>query len=389
MDKKSILFVCYGLGIGGIEKCLVNFINALPSDKFNIDVLLMNPEYDMKSQIINEVNYLDSFKYVMNTTDTMTYLNEHGGILKNLGKFISYCIFRINVKFGVRKVWKVFKPIKKKYDIAIAYSQNDYSPYYVIDKIIASRKVLWYHNGAYEKDGSNFKIDRIYYDRFDYIVAVSKDCAKVLEKKFSFNHCKLIVLKNICDIEDILKKSSEFIPETYKSEGIHITTVGRLTSEKGSDIAIQTCKDLINRGYNVYWHWVGDGNRKEATLKLISEYGITGRFILEGNQNNPYPYIKNTTIYVQPSYYEAYSTTITEAKVLEKPIVTTDVGGMRDQIKSGFNGLIAPIDSNELSSAIAEILDNKSIMKDFSDRLKEEDYSNERSLRAYYDTVLS
>ena len=62
---------------------------------------------------------------------------------------------------------------------------------------------------------------------------------------------------------------------------------------------------------------------------------------------------------------------------------------MRDQIKSGFNGLIAPIDSNELSSAIAEILDNKSMMKDFSDRLKEEDYSNERSLRAYYDTVLS
>ena len=31
MDKKkSLLFVCYGLGIGGIEKCLVNLINALP-----------------------------------------------------------------------------------------------------------------------------------------------------------------------------------------------------------------------------------------------------------------------------------------------------------------------------------------------------------------------
>ena len=31
---KSVLFSCYGLGIGGIEKCLVNLINAMPEDEF-------------------------------------------------------------------------------------------------------------------------------------------------------------------------------------------------------------------------------------------------------------------------------------------------------------------------------------------------------------------
>ena len=45
---KKILFVCYGLGIGGIEKCMVNLINVLPEDKFDIDILLMNPEYDLE-----------------------------------------------------------------------------------------------------------------------------------------------------------------------------------------------------------------------------------------------------------------------------------------------------------------------------------------------------
>ena len=33
---KSVLFSCYGLGIGGIEKCLVNLINAMPEDEFDI-----------------------------------------------------------------------------------------------------------------------------------------------------------------------------------------------------------------------------------------------------------------------------------------------------------------------------------------------------------------
>ena len=42
--KKSLLFVCYGLGIGGIEKCLVNLINALPEACYDVDLLVMNPE---------------------------------------------------------------------------------------------------------------------------------------------------------------------------------------------------------------------------------------------------------------------------------------------------------------------------------------------------------
>ena len=71
MKQKKLLFVCYGLGIGGIETCLVNLLNALPESKFRIDVLLMNPEYESKQKIKTSVRYLDSFRYVMNTTDTM------------------------------------------------------------------------------------------------------------------------------------------------------------------------------------------------------------------------------------------------------------------------------------------------------------------------------
>ena len=117
------------------------------------------------------------------------------------------------MKLRLSGAWKTFRPLEKEYDIAIAYSQNDYSPYYVIDKVKAARKVLWYHNGAYEKTVKAYERDKKYYPQFDYIVAVSTDCAKVLDEMFCFESGKLIVLRNICDIESIVNQAEAFFPE--------------------------------------------------------------------------------------------------------------------------------------------------------------------------------
>ena len=121
---KKILFVCYGLGIGGIEKCLVNLLNELDSNKYEIDVLPMNPEFELKNQIKKDINILNTFEYAINTTDTFSeYLKEKNLFLKLL-KISKYIIFRLINKFG-QKPWKLFKGTNKDYDIAIAYSQND------------------------------------------------------------------------------------------------------------------------------------------------------------------------------------------------------------------------------------------------------------------------
>ena len=69
--KKNLLFACYGLGIGGIERCLVNLINILPEAEFDVDLLVMNPEYALKDQIRRKVNFLDAFSYIYNTEFTM------------------------------------------------------------------------------------------------------------------------------------------------------------------------------------------------------------------------------------------------------------------------------------------------------------------------------
>lgn len=386
MKQKKLLFVCYGLGIGGIETCLVNLLNALPESKFRIDVLLMNPEDESKQQIRTAVRYLDSFRYVMNTTDTMRQIKEHGGILKNPSKFIEYCYFRLRVKLRVN-AWRAFKSLPEHYDIAVAYSQNDYSPYYVVDKVKAKRKVMWYHNGAYCATGKLYKRDKYYYNRFDYVVAVSSDCKKILQSKFDFSDGKLIVLRNLCDTSIIREKANMLIPSSFEKGYIHIVTVGRLTKEKGADLAVEVCKMLCDQKLPVKWHWVGDGNQKTIIENKVKVYGLQKNFIFEGNQLNPYPYMKFANVYVQPSYYEAYSTTITEAKVLRKPIVVTDVGGMREQLINGVTGYIVKIDKDSLKDAILSIVNNENLRHQLINNLKDEQFDYDSILKEYYNTV--
>ena len=383
--KKKILFSCYGLGIGGIEKCLVNLLNAMP-ENYDIDVLLMNPQYAFKKQITRRVRFLETFDYVMNIEDTMNAVRSRKGLFKKLRMLLSYCLFRLRIKLR-RDAWVAFKPLPEKYDVAIAYSHHDFSPYYVIDKVKADKKVMWYHNGAYEHSGRRYERDKKYYEMFDRVVAVSTDCAKVLSEKFTFQDGQLVVLKNLCDADHVKEQASAVVPESFSKEGFHIVTVGRLTPEKGADLALEACKKLCDDGRNVCWHWVGDGNQMDAIRRKISEYGLTDRFILEGNQQNPYPFIRCADVYVQPSYYEAYSTTITEAKVLCKPIVTTDVGGMRDQLIDGVNGLIVPVDAQAIVGAVACLLVDGELRIRFTKQLQTEGFSSEKTLEAYEKTV--
>lgn len=383
----KVLFVCYGLGIGGIEKCLVNLLNALP-ENYDIDVLLMNPQYAFKNQITRRVRFLETFDYVMNIEDTMNEVSQRKGFVSKLSMTTSYCLFRLRIKLR-RNAWVGFKPLPEKYDVAIAYSHHDFSPYYVIDKVKADKKVMWYHNGAYEQTGHCYERDKKYYKMFDHVVAVSTDCAKVLSARFNFKEGQLIVLKNLCDSVSIRMKAEQSTPKSFEKEGVHIVTVGRMTQEKGADLALEACKILCDEGRNIYWHWVGDGNQAGIIQDRIAVYGMEERFLLEGNQDNPYPFIRCGDVYVQPSYYEAYSTTVTEAKVLCKPIITTDVGGMRDQLTDGENGLIVPIKADAIAKAVEQLLTDGELRGGFAKRLQCEDFSPEKALEVYVKIVFA
>lgn len=136
---KKIVFVCYGMGIGGIEKCLATLINAIDQSKYKIYLAAMNPEYEMLSQITAGFTLLDFDKYFINTTDTINSIKNSDDIPQKIIKLLRYIAFRICVKLNY-KPWKLIKKLPGEFDIAVAYSQNGLTPYYVIDRVKEKRK---------------------------------------------------------------------------------------------------------------------------------------------------------------------------------------------------------------------------------------------------------
>lgn len=385
--KKQLLFVCYGLGIGGIEKCLVNLLNILPEETYDVDVMLMSPQYTMKPQIRRNVRFYNEFDYILYSGGAMEQIRQRGGIVRNWKKMIAYTVFHVMDK-GEKDAWKLFRRPDREYDIAIAYSQNGYGLYYVIDKVRAKRKILWYHNGAYEAGEKEQAKHRRYFPKFDAIVAVSRDGAAVLKEKLPYVRDKIQVLLNICDSEDIRRRAQAFRPEGYEEDRLHIVSIGRLTREKGALLALEACRQLCDTGKAVCWHWVGDGDQREEVEARIKELGLRDHFVLEGNQENPYPYLAAADIYVQPSFYEAYSTTVTEARVLCRPMVVTDVGGMRDQLTDGKTALIVPVAPEAIAAGVEKLMDQQ-LRGSFAEALRQERFDAGSMLEQYERTVLA
>ena len=380
--KRNILFCCYGLSMGGIKKCMINLLNELDTEKYNIDVLPMNPYYDLLPLLHSKVTILDPFKYVMNTTDTLAALKQEKISIKKINKYIKYIIFRCINKWG-HKPWKLFNAPEKEYDVAIAYAHVGYVPYYVIDCVNAKKKYMWHHEGRYIKT-KNYILDKEYFPKFDSIIAVSKDDQNVLLKVFPTLENSIKVLYNIIPYNEIIKKSQEVIKSIQKTNKIKITTVGRLTHQKGPDILIEVAVKLREAKIPFVWYWVGDGDQNKFMQSQIEKNNLNDCIILWGNQNNPYPFIKWCDIYVQPSYYEAFCTTTMEAQVLEKPIIVTDVCGMHEQFIDGYNGFIVPVNSQAIFQKICLLVENPLKRIELSKNLhkKMKNYSN--TINDYY-----
>ncbi len=380
IDKKRLLFVCYGLGIGGIEKCLISLLNAMDMGKYSVDVLPLNPIYDLADSLKADCNILDPYEYAMNTTDTYQELKKRKAGLR---EYVRYAVFRILNKWGGRP-WKLFRVPDKHYDIAVAYAHIPFSPYYVIDRVKADRKYMWYHHGRYVK-GKNYKLDLEYYPKFNAIISVSEDSRKELTQAFLSIEERIKVIHNVILPEEIKRKAQEKPEEAFINDRINIVTVGRLCSEKNPEYVVQIADMLKKEGLIFCWYWVGGGELENQIRELVQTYGLSEQVKLLGDKENPYPYIYNCDIYVQPSEYEAFCTTTREAKILEKPIVVTDVGGMRDQFVPGEDCIMTDVNVEEVFQAVLYLAQHPEERQRLHNNLHNKSCMENKDLQCHYD----
>ena len=160
--------------------------------------------------------------------------------------------------------------------------------------------------------------------------------------------------------------------------------MGRFTLAKNFDNVPDICRRILQEGCEVYWYIVGYGGDEQLIKEKIKEAGMEEHVILLGKRENPYPFIKECDIYVQPSRFEGNAVTVREAQILCKPVVAANYPTAHSQIKQGVDGIIVPQDNAGCAHEIAQFIKNKELQQKIVGYLKEHDYGNEKEVQKLY-----
>ena len=357
--KKQVAIVSKKMITGGVERALIAMLKHIDYSQMSVDLYLEQLGGKLFDELPSHVN-----AYQIPRVETVRDILLHP--VHTLKKILNRQKLRDSSLPYINQCHlssSLLLPIKKKYDVAISYhAPNTIPVFYVIDSIQAKKKILWLHGDLYTNAGET-AIARHYHARYDQIIAVSKH----VEESFKYYHPdfsgKFCTKYNIVDADTIKQKARD--NEVFQDDfhGTRIVTVGRLDAQKGIDLAIEACNQLVKKGFNIRWYVCGDGVERSRLENMISQYKLDGIFILLGHCNNPYPYIYKADLYVQPSRTEGYCTTTAEAKILRKAVITTAVAGANEQFINNVSGWIVPISSSELADKLEWCMLNESEIK--------------------------
>lgn len=338
--KIKILFVQESLRLAGSEKSMVTLLRNLDSNKYAIDVQLVSYGGELEKEVPDYIQFLPELDFVEKAKKG--FLKQLFGVrsvpdFKLLKARLIYSFKLRRVKGGHSKKAQLFwqsvgKEIKsncEKYDVAISFAQG-FPTFYVADKVEATKKIAWI-NANMVLSGGHKEFQENYYKQFDRVICITEKTKAVIHGQMS-GLKNLLVLENIVDYQDILKAAQEKTVD-FKKEGFNILTVGRLNNKsKGMDIAIHAALMLREKGMNFHWYFLGEGPFKTEIERFINENNLGDFVSLLGTDKNPYPYFKETDIYVQPSRNEGFGRTVAEARLLNIPPVCTDFDSVHQQI---------------------------------------------------------
>ena len=118
-------------------------------------------------------------------------------------------------------------------------------------------------------------------------------------------------------------------------------------------------KELIKRECKVRWYGIGTGELKEYLEAEIIRNNLAENFILLGEKENPYPYVKNANVYVQISEKEGYSISIAEAICLNKIVISTNIPVMQENIINNKTGFIVSENVEEITNILEKLIKDK------------------------------
>ena len=365
--KKRILFIIDSLNCGGAEKSLISLLPLLDYDRLGVNLLIFKRGGVFEKYIPSQVRVIGHELY-------------GSGFWGRIRRMIHQVNFSYQLRYGKKRhgaethwhaMSKVIKPLEGRYDVAIAYQQG-MPTFFLATNIEADKKIAWINADVFEA-GYQMDYCKQFYNQMDAIVAVSQKLLEKLSTQTPWMKDRLRCIYDIINPDVIRQLAQETVYDMIPAGGeMSIVTVGRLTRPKNHLMAVDAARILKEKGQNFKWYFVGEGEMRQPIEERISELELQDNVVLLGMKENPYPYTAKADIYAQTSTFEGFGMTIAEAKILHRPVVSTNFDVVYDQITDRENGLIADMTPESVASKILELIQNKELRSHIVSNLEKE-----------------
>lgn len=376
---KKVLFLIEDLKFGGVEVSLVNLLNSLDFENHNFSVVLL-----MWGDHYEIMDFLQPNKHIK-------IKKIKTGFIKLLSKLASKVIGEgkaENLRNRLIYSLVILRIEIERPDIIIRYHQH------AIRKLFTkigrkTENISWYHLSSY----NDYYLNERYVANCDKVVCVNDACKAIVEAEAPYLSEKLCAIRNIIPYNEILSKAESDV-RLFDDSNFNVLTCGRLSPEKGIDIAVKACKLIESRIPELRWYVVGDvddcrAEYADVIKDLIKNNALEDKFILLGAKKNPYPYFKQCDLYVQPSREEAQPLALAEVLICGKAIVSTDTVGARALIDDGTTGCIASCDEQALAEAVYELYKNREKLHGLEKNAQNMDFGqmNNDILEKFYELI--
>lgn len=332
----KITFFIPSLGAGGAEKQTVNIANYLADNGFQVNIVLCQSAGIFLQKVSNKVRITSlNVKYTsISIFKLISYLKLDKPDLL-ISAIDNANIVAIIARFFLKYPFKLFISVRSTVSKNLGKSTN------------IKNKILLY-------------FVKRFYRYADVIIAVSNGISDDLIKTCNISAHKIQVIYNPVINPSIFNLAKEPIQHNwFHKDSVEpvVLAMGRLESNKGFHILIQAFAKIRDKAKLVI---VGgaQGNYYHTLTNLIQKLNINDKVILLPFQENPYPYLKQSKVFVLSSFYEGLPGVLIEALALTPCLVATDCpSGPREILDHGRYGALVPVgDVEALALAISSAL---------------------------------
>ena len=335
----KILIYIPQLIFGGAEKVLVSFANDLVARGHQVEVLELYEKGLLKPQFDSRV----TFDAICSKAYTEKYYASLEQVRKNpllVGKLLFSKLVGYR-RFAEKLAAKRYAG--REFDVAINYLEIE-SPQFLLDHVTAGRYLQWIHIDVENLENpAELDVHLPSWHRTNGIVCVSQVALDSFVRRYPDLYNKSHLIYNFYDEADIVKKGAAEC--SLPGEKPALLSVGRMTEQKKYLRFLDVLGKLRDDGFSFSWHVLGEGVQRVEIQEKIRKLNLQDRVFLHGVTDNPYKYMKNCDLFVLPSGWEGFPTVTVEAKILNCPVLATDVAGIREQLRHGETGWI--VDNNE------------------------------------------